>query len=147
MAYTKISNKTQDKDVKYLNKDYTSFKNQLMEFAQVYFPNNFNDFSEGNPAMMFLEMAAYVGDILSFYTDTQLRESFLLLAQENENLYNLAYALGYKPKVTTASTTNLGKVVVLKPLLYFLINSINFFTLFSWSVFASGDIPLTIIAS
>ncbi len=107
MAYSKVSNKTQDKDVKYLNKDFNSFKNQLMEFAEVYFPDNFNDFSEGNPGMMFLEMAAYVGDVLSFYTDTQLRESFLTLAQEKENLYNLAYAMGYKPKVTAASNVNL----------------------------------------
>ena len=107
MAYSKISNKTQDKDVKYLSKDYNSFKNQLMEFAEVYFPNNFNDFTEGNPGMMFLEMASYVGDVLSFYTDTQLRESFLLLAQEKENLYNLAYALGYKPKVTSAASVDL----------------------------------------
>jgi len=107
MAYNKVSNKTQDKDVKYLNKDFNSYKNQLMEFAEVYFPNSFNDFSEGNPGMMFLEMAAYVGDVLSFYTDTQLRESFLTLAQEKENLYNLAYAMGYKPKVTTAASTDL----------------------------------------
>ena len=107
MAYSKTSNKTQDKDVKYLSKDYNSFKKQLMEFAEVYFPNNFNDFSEGNPGMMFLEMSAYVGDVLSFYTDTQLRESFLLLAQEKENLYNLSYALGYKPKVTAASSVDL----------------------------------------
>jgi hypothetical protein len=107
MAYNKVSNKTQDKDVKYLNKDFNSYKNQLMEFAQVYFPNSFNDFSEGNPGMMFLEMAAYVGDVLSFYTDTQLRETFLSLAQEKENLYNMAYAMGYKPKVTTAASTDL----------------------------------------
>ena len=105
MAYSKVSNKTQDKDVKYLSKDYNSFRNQLIEFAQTYFPNNFNDFSEGNPGMMFLEMAAYVGDVLSFYTDTQLRESFLTLAQTNENLYNLAYTMGYRPKVTTAAST------------------------------------------
>ena len=63
-----------------------TFKDNLLDFTQIYFPNNFNDFSEGNPGMMFLEMAAYVGDVLSFYTDTQLRESFLLLAQEEENL-------------------------------------------------------------
>ena len=107
MAYNKVSNKTQDKDVKYLNKDFNSYKNQLMEFAEVYFPDNFNDFSEGNPGMMFLEMAAYVGDVLSFYTDTQLRESFLSLAQEKENLYNMAYAMGYKPKVTAASNVDL----------------------------------------
>ena len=107
MAYSKVSNKTQDKDVKYLSKDYNSFKDQLMDFAEVYFPNNFNDFSEGNPGMMFMEMAAYVGDVLSYYTDTQLRESLLLLAQEKENLFNLAYAMGYRPKVIEASSVNL----------------------------------------
>ena len=107
MAYSKVSNKTQDKDIKYLNKDFNSFRDQLMEFAEVYFPNNFNDFSEGNPGMMFLEMAAYVGDVLSYYTDTQLKESFLLLAQEKENLYNLAYAMGYRPKVVEASSVDL----------------------------------------
>jgi len=106
-SYSKVSNKTQDKDVKYLNKDFNSFKSQLIEFTQNYYPNTFNDFSEGSPGMMFLEMAAYVGDVLSFYTDTQLRETFLLLAQEKENIYNIAYSLGYQPKVTAASNVNL----------------------------------------
>jgi hypothetical protein len=107
MAYTKVSNKSQDKDVRYLNKDFNTFKQQLIEFTKVYYPNTFNDFSEGSPGMMFLEIAAYVGDILSFYTDTQLQESFLALAQEKENLYHLAYAMGYRPKITTTSTTTL----------------------------------------
>ena len=107
MAYSKVSNKTQDKDVKYISKDYNSFKNQLMDFAEVYFPNNFNDFSEGNPGMMFMEMTAAVGDVLSYYTDTQLQESFLLLAKEKENLFNMAYSMGYKPKVTDGSSVDL----------------------------------------
>ena len=107
MAYNKISNRTKEKDINYLNKDYNSFKNNLISFAQSYFPENFNDFSEGNPGMMILEMAAYVGDVLSFYTDTQLQESFLSLAQDKENLYNRAYAMGYKPKVTTAAAVDL----------------------------------------
>ena len=107
MAYSKVSNKSQDKDVKYLSKDYNSYKNRLIEFTQTYFPNNFNDFSEGNPGMMFLEMAAYVGDVLSFYTDNQIQETFLALANDRENLYTMAYAMGYKPKTTTAATVNL----------------------------------------
>ena len=107
MSYSKVSNKNQDKDVKYLSKDYNGFKSQLVNFTQTYFPDNFNDFSEGNPGMMFLEMAAYVGDVLSFYTDTQLRESFLSLSQDRENLYNLAYSMGYKPKTTSAASVDL----------------------------------------
>ena len=54
--------------------------------------------------MVFMEMAAYVGDVLSFYQNTQLQENFLLLAKEKENLYNLAYSLGYRPKATNTST-------------------------------------------
>ena len=107
MAYNKILPKFNNKDIKYLSKDFSSFKENLMEFAEVYFPENFNDFSEGNPGMMFLEMAAYVGDVLSFYTDFQLQESFLALAQDRENLYNMAYAMRYKPKVTTAASVTL----------------------------------------
>ena len=107
MAYTKTSNKTQDKDVRYLNKDYQSFKNQLIEFTKTYYPETFNNFSEGSPGMMFLEIAAYVGDVLSFYTDTQIQENFLLLAKERKNLYNLAYVLGYTPKITAAASVDL----------------------------------------
>ena len=106
MSYSNTSNVPQ-RDIKYLNKDFNTLKNQLIEYAQTYYPQTFNDFSDGSPGMMFLEMAAYVGDVLSYYTDTQLQETFLLLAQERKNLFNLAYSLGYRPKVTKASSTNL----------------------------------------
>ena len=107
MAYNKTSNTTPIKDIKYLNKDFNSFRNQLIEFTKTYYPNTFNDFSEGSPGMMFMEMAAYVGDVLSYYTDTQLQETFLDTAQERTNLFHLAYTLGYKPQVTAASSTNI----------------------------------------
>tara|TARA_Y100000114_G_scaffold31067_1_gene26635 strand:+ start:567 stop:2447 length:1881 start_codon:yes stop_codon:yes gene_type:complete len=108
MAYSKISNKTPIKDVKYLNKDFNSFRSDLIEFTKTYYPNTFNDFTEGSPGLMFMEMAAYVGDVLSYYTDTQLQEIFLDTAQERTNLFHLAYTLGYKPKVTSVATTNLN---------------------------------------
>ena len=107
MAYNKVLNTPKEKEIKYLNKDFNSFKNNLIEFTQTYFPENFNDFSEGNPRMMFLEMASYVGDVLSFYTDNQIQETFLSTAQDKENLYNMAYAMGYTPKTTSAASVNL----------------------------------------
>ena len=107
MAYNKISNKTQQKEIKYLNKDFNSFRSNLLSFTQTYYPNTFNDFTEGSPGLMFMEMAAYVGDVLSYYVDTQLQETFLDTAQERTNLFHLAYTLGYKPQVTSVSATNL----------------------------------------
>jgi hypothetical protein len=52
-------------------------------------------------------MAAYVGDIMSFYLDNQIQETFMQYARQTQNLYELAYLLGYKPKVTGAATTTL----------------------------------------
>ncbi len=104
MAYSKTNN-TPNKDISYLNKDYSQLKQNLVEFTKTYFPDNFNDFSESNPGMIFLEMASYVGDVLSFYIDTQIQETFIQSAQEKTNLLALAYNLGYKPSVTNASTT------------------------------------------
>jgi len=107
MAFSKTSNIKREKSIKYLNKNFNDFKAQLTDFAESYFPDTFNDFSDSSPGVMFMEMAAYVGDILSYYQSTQLQENFLLLAQEKENLYNLAYSLGYRPKATTTSTVTL----------------------------------------
>ena len=107
MAYNKISNKTPEKDIKYLNKDFNSFRANLIEFTKTYYPDTFSDFTEGSPGLMFMEMASYVGDVLSYYTDTQLQEVFLDTVQERTNIFHLAYTLGYKPKVTSVATTNL----------------------------------------
>ena len=93
----------QQKDIKYINRNFADFKNQLVEFAKNYFPDSYNDFSPSSPGMMFIEMASYVGDVLSFYQDIQLQETFIQHAKNPENLYSLAYMLGYKPKVTTVS--------------------------------------------
>lgn len=93
----------QDRDIKYINRDFSNFRTQLVEFAKNYFPDTYNDFSAASPGMMFIEMAAYVGDVLSFYQDTQLQETFLQHAKDPANLYNLAYMMGYRPKSTNVS--------------------------------------------
>jgi hypothetical protein len=96
---------TEDKNIKYVNKSFSDFKTSLQEFTKTYFPDTYNDFSEASPGNMFIEMASYVGDVSSFYIDTQIQENFLNLAKEKESLYNLAYSFGYRPKLSYASTT------------------------------------------
>ena len=95
----------EDKNISYLNKDFGSFKTELQQYAKTYFPTTYNDFSEATPGNMFIEMASYVGDVMSFYLDTQVQENFLLYAKEKENLYAQAYVMGYRPKASYASTT------------------------------------------
>jgi hypothetical protein len=95
------------RDITYLNKDFSSLRDSLITYSKTYFPNTYNDFSQTSPGMMFMEMAAYVGDVMSFYLDNQIQETYLQYARQTNNLYDLAYMLGYKPKVTSVATTTL----------------------------------------
>jgi hypothetical protein len=95
------------KDVKYVNKDFGEFRQSLIDFSRNYFPDTYNDFNEASPGMMFIELASYVGDVLSFYTDIQLRESLLSTVQEKINLYNIANSLGFKPSLITGASVDL----------------------------------------
>ena len=95
------------KDVKYLNKDFSQLKKSLVDFAKVYYPNTYKDFSEASVGMMFIEMAAYVGDVLSYYVDYQFKESMLVNSEERQNIIDSARSLGYRVKVSTPSVTSL----------------------------------------
>lgn len=95
------------KDVKYLNKDFAQFRQNLITFAKQYYPNTYNDFNESSPGMMFIEMASYVGDVLSFYADQSFRESVLSSAIEEQNVLRLSQLFGYKPKLNTPAIVDL----------------------------------------
>ena len=97
----------EERDIKYSNKDFASLRQQLVSYAKSYFPDSYNDFSPTSPGMLFMEQAAYVGDLMSFYQDIQLQETFLEYAQEKENLYNLAYLMGYEPKTVSPANVEL----------------------------------------
>lgn len=94
-------------DIKYLNKDFSTFKSDLIEYARSYFPTSYNDFSQASPGSMFINMASYVGDVLSFYLDNQIQETYLQYARQKNNLFALAYTMGYRPKVTSAAIVEL----------------------------------------
>jgi hypothetical protein len=93
------------RNIQYINKDFTELRASLVNYARTYFPTTYTDFSPTSPGMMFMEMAAYVGDVLSFYMDNQIQENFLQYARQPNNLYELAYMFGYKPNVTQVAST------------------------------------------
>ena len=107
MAYR--SNKTGkvSKEVRYLNKDFSQIRNNLIEFSKQYYPNTYKDFNESSPGMMFIEMASYVGDVMSYYVDSQFKESLLGYSEELRTLYAMAQSFGYKPRLSAPSSTKL----------------------------------------
>ena len=97
----------QNKNFNYVGKDFATLKQNLIDFTKTYFPDSYSDFSEASPGSIFIEQAAAIGDMLSFYQDTQLKESILSYASEKKNVLALAQSMGYKPKLTSPAVTTL----------------------------------------
>ena len=89
------------KNLSYVGKDFETLKQNLVDFTKTYFPNSYSDFSEASPGTIFIDQAAAIGDMLSFYQDVQLKESMLSHATEKKNIVSIAQSMGYKPKVTS----------------------------------------------
>jgi hypothetical protein len=96
-----------NKSVNYVGKDFSALKQNLIEFTKTYFPDTYSDFNESSPGMVFIEQAAAIGDVLSFYQDTQLKESMLAHVTERKNVIALAQSMGYKPKISAPAVTTL----------------------------------------
>jgi len=110
MAITNINKdfRYRGKNIKYLNKDFNQFRDNLIEFTKTYFPKTYSDFNEASPGMLFIEMASYIGDSLSYYIDDTLKESLMVHAEDINNVIALAQYLGYKPKVTSPSVVTVS---------------------------------------
>jgi len=96
------------RNIKYINKNFSEYRASLIDYTKTYYPTTYNDFSPASPGMMFIEMAAYVGDVLSFYLDNQVQENYLQFARQSNNLFELAYMFGYKPNVTGVAITDIN---------------------------------------
>jgi len=98
------------KNRSFLNKDFASFRAELLEYARTYFPDKIQDFSEASLGGLFLDLASYVGDVSSFYLDHQFRELDPQTAVERANIERMARTAGVKitgasPAVATVSFT------------------------------------------
>lgn len=90
--------------INYTSRDFESIKSDLEEHARRYYPNNFRDFSENSFGSFMLDTVSYIGDMLSFYLDYQVNESFLDTAVEYSNVRKLAQQEGYSGNVITPVT-------------------------------------------
>jgi len=102
------------RDVSLLAKDFSSYRQRLIDFAKSYFPNQYNDFSSSSVGNMFIELVSYACDVLSYNVDYNLKESILTSASEQKNIISIAQSLGYKVPLSSPATTRL-KVYQLLP--------------------------------
>jgi len=82
--------------IKYTSRDFDSIKQDLIDYARRYYADSFRDFSEASFGALMIDSVAYIGDILSFYLDYQVNESFLSTATDYNNILRLGKQVGYK---------------------------------------------------
>jgi hypothetical protein len=92
----------------YLAKDYGDFRASLLEYARTFFPDRIRDFGEASVGGLMLDMAAAVGDNLSYYLDHQFRELSWSEAVEVQNIERLLRNNGVKITGASPSTVTLS---------------------------------------
>ena len=95
--------------INYTNRDYESIREDLTQIAERFYPDTFQDFSEGSFGAMMMDAVAYVGDQLSFYLDYNINETFLDTAYQYGNVVRQGRILGYK---NTGRPSTYGKVAI-----------------------------------
>ncbi len=82
--------------INYTSRDFSSIRNDLITHVKRYYPNVYQDFNEASFGSIMIDTAAYIGDILSFYMDYNVNESFIESSVETNNIIKLARQMGYK---------------------------------------------------
>jgi len=100
--------------IDYTSRDYSSIREDLINYTKRYYPDTYKDFSEASFGALMLDTVAYVGDIMSFYLDYQVNESFLDTASEYDNVLRLSQQMGYK-YIGSNSTTGMVSVYAVVP--------------------------------
>jgi len=81
--------------IDYTARDFDKIKKELVDYAQRYYPDNYRDFSTPSFGSLLFDTVSYVGDVLSYYLDYSVNESFLDTSIEFENIRRHARSMGY----------------------------------------------------
>jgi hypothetical protein len=95
--------------------DFESLRTALLEYIQLNYPEDFNDFISSSEYVALVDLMSFMGQNLAFRADLNLRETFLETAEVRGNVLSIARQLGYKPfrngaatgflKITSVTTT------------------------------------------
>ena len=80
--------------IDYTNTDFLSLRDGLIQYAKSVYPNDYQYFVESDLGMMFLEMVAYMGAVMSMKADMLANENFLETAKQRESVAKLLNLIG-----------------------------------------------------
>jgi len=75
--------------------DYNAIKQSTLDYVKIYFPETFNDFIESSEFIAWMELFAYVGELMAYRVDLNAHENLLPVAQRAGNVLRLAKFISY----------------------------------------------------
>ena len=98
---------TNKKDlIDYAATDFLSLRDSLISYMKAVYPTDYQNFSESDYGMMFTELVAYMGAVMSFKADALANESYLSTAQNRRNVKKLLQLIGISLKGPTSAGAN-----------------------------------------
>ena len=90
--------------IDYTAYDFDTLKQALINYIQVYYPEDFNDYIESSEFIAIIELLAYLGTSLAFRTDLNSKENFIDTAERRESIIRLAQMVNYVPRRNVAAS-------------------------------------------
>jgi hypothetical protein len=84
--------------------DYETLRKSMIDYLRLYYPEDFNDFTESSEFIALIDLIAFMGQSLAFRTDLNARENFIDTAQRRDSVFKLARLISYVPKRNIASS-------------------------------------------
>ena len=97
-----------EKKISYLNRDFESYREALVEYVNRYYPNIADKFDDASIGSWIIDVMSVIGDNLSYHTDRVFNETNINSANERSSIMNIARSNGLKipgPKASIASET------------------------------------------
>jgi len=78
--------------------DFLTLRNSLIDYAKAVYPRDYKYFVESDLGMMFLELVAYMGSVMSMKADMLANENFLATATQRPSVKKLLQLIGIRMK-------------------------------------------------
>ena len=76
--------------------DFATLRESLIDYVKAVYPNDYNNFEESDLGMMFIELVAYMGSVMSYKSDMLAHESFIKTAKDRVNVRKLLELIGIR---------------------------------------------------
>lgn len=102
----KIEEISKQKYIEYGATDFTTLKESLINYIKAVYPTDYNYFAESDLGMVFIELVAYMGHVLSYKADYLANENFITTARSKNSIQKLLELIGITMHGPVAAACN-----------------------------------------